>query len=230
MYACREKGCVGVYQADLDEYVTRVMIRWLSLPETAEQLAASGDSEKAALARADLERANAEHADLLRSAKRGAVSLALAEAMEQEIMARIADARQQVADAELPPLLQGLVGEQAERGWADLTIPQRRQVIADVADIRVRRVGRHGNQLVPVRDRIEWRWLIGPGAGADIPSADERIEAHFEARAARLAERRGRVMHLLAEGWTRQEIAAELGISYHTVKKDIAGGRSVAAP
>jgi DNA invertase Pin-like site-specific DNA recombinase len=226
MYACREKGCTGIYESDLDEYVTKVMIRWLSLPETAEQLAADGDSEKAMLARADLERANAEHADLLRTAKRGGLSLVLAEAMEQEIMARIADAKKQIADAEVPPLLQGLVGEQAERGWAGLTIPQRRQVIADVADIRVRRVGRHGNQLVPVRDRVEWHWLTGPGAGADVPDAAERIEAHFAARAAHYADRRARVMHLRAEGWTRQEIAAELGISVHTVKKDVDANRN----
>jgi DNA invertase Pin-like site-specific DNA recombinase len=230
MYACRERGCVGVYESDLDDYVTRVMIRWLSLPETAEQLAANGDSEKAALARADLERANAEHADLLRSAKRGGVSLALAEAMEQEIMARITDAKQQVADAELPPLLQDLVGEQAERGWAGLTIPQRRQVIADVADIRVCRVGRQGNQQVPVRDRIEWHWLIGPGAGEDAPDAVGRIEAHFAARAAQLADRRARVMYLRGEGRTRQEIAAELGISVHTVQKDISRGSLAKVP
>ena len=230
MYACRERGCVGVYESDLDDYVTRVMIRWLSLPETAEQLAANGDSGKAALARAELDRASSEHADLLRSAKRGGVSLAMAEAMEQEIMARIAGAKQQIADAEVPPLLQGLVGEQAERGWADLTIPQRRQVIADVADIRVCRVGRQGNQQVPVRDRIEWRWLIGPGAGEDAPDAADRIKAHFAARAARLADRRARVMHLRSEGWTRQEIAAELGISVPTVQKDINRGSLPKAP
>jgi DNA invertase Pin-like site-specific DNA recombinase len=229
MYACRERGCVGIYENDLDEYVTKVMIRWLSLPDTAKQLAANGDRGKAALARADLERANAEHADLLRSAKRGGVSLALAEAMEQEILTRIADAKQQIADAEAPPLLQGLVGEQAGQGWAGLTIPQRRQVIADVADIRVRRVGRSGNQQVPVRDRVEWHWLIGPGAGEDTPSAAERIEAHFAARAARYADRRAKVMHLRGEGWTRQEIAAELGISVHTVKKDVDVNRNLTA-
>jgi site-specific DNA recombinase len=221
MYTCREKSCATIYERDLDEYVSRVMIRWLSLPETAAQLAANGDSEKAALARAELDKAEAEHADLLRSAKRGGVSLALAEAMEAEILARIGEARQRIADAEVPPLLQGLVGEQAERGWASLTIPQRRQVIAYVADIRVHPVGRHGNQLVPVRDRVEWRWLTGPGAGDDTESTGERIEAHFADRAARLAGRRAKVMHLRAEGWTRPEIAAELGISAHTVKKDI---------
>jgi hypothetical protein len=72
-----------------------------------------------------------------------------------------------------------------------------------------------------VRDRVEWRWLTGPGAGDDIESTGERIEAHFADRAARLAGRRAKVMHLRAEGWTRPEIAAELGISAHTVKKDI---------
>jgi DNA invertase Pin-like site-specific DNA recombinase len=225
MYTCIEKSCVGIYESDLNEFVTKVMIRWLSLPETAEQLAANGDSEKAALARAELDRANAEHADLIGSARRGGVSLALAEAMEREILARIEDARQRIAGAEVPPLLRGLVGEQAEQGWEDLTIPQRRQVIASVADIRVHPVGRHGNRLIPVRDRVEWRWLIGPAAGDDTADIEERIAAHYAARAAQLADRRAKVMHLCAEGWTRREIADELGVSIHTVKKDIATGR-----
>ena len=225
MYTCRDRNCLGIYESELDEYVTKVMIRWLSLPETAEQLAANGDTGKAALARAELDRAEAEHADLLRSAKRGGISLALAEAMEAEILTRLEEARQRVTDAEVPPLLQDLVGEQAERGWADLTVPQRRQVITYVADIRVHPVGRHGNQLVPVRDRVEWRWLTGPGAGDDTASIDDRIEAHFTARATRYADRRAKVMHLRAQGWTQREIAAEVGISVSMVKKDIAASR-----
>lgn len=225
MYTCRDRACVGIYQGQLEEYVSEVMVRWLALPETAAQLAVNGDSAKAELARGDLDRAESEHAELIRSARRGELTAALAAAMEAEILARAADARQRIADAEVPPLLRHLIGPGARKGWEALTIPQRRQVIAHVADIRVCKVGRHGNQQVPVRDRVEWRWLIGPDTAQAGDSADERIRAHFDARAAQLAERREKAAHLHAEGLTRQEIAAELGTSVHTVKKDLAAYR-----
>jgi site-specific DNA recombinase len=228
VYTCKEKTCVGVYVGDLEEYVTEVMIRWLSHPETAAQLAAGGNSEAAALAHADLDRANAEHGELLRSAKRGAITLAMAEAMEQEILKRVEDARQRIKDASAPPILKGLIGEQAADGWDELSVPQRRQVIAAVADIRVHRVGRHGRRQIPARDRVEWRWLTGPGAGDaadDDGTVDERIRAQYAARAAELAARQAKAAHLSASGWTRPMIAAELGISVSTVGKDLAASR-----
>src|SRR5262249_9658625 len=154
-----------------------------------------------------------EHDELLRSAKRGAISLALAQAMEQEILKRIEDARQRIDDATTPPVLQGLIGKQAADGWAELTVPQRRQGIAAVADIRVHQVGRHGNQHIPVPDRIEWRWLTGPGAGEDNSDVDERIRQHYATRAAQLAERRAKVAHMRAAGVSRAQIARELGLS-----------------
>jgi DNA invertase Pin-like site-specific DNA recombinase len=225
-YTCKEKSCTGAYVRDFEEYVTEVMIRWLSHPETAAQLAGNGDSEAAALAHADLDRANAEHGELLRAAKRGAITLAMAEAMEQEILKRIEDARQRIEDAAAPPVLQGLIGEQAADGWDQLTVPQRRQVIAAVADIRLHRVGRSGPRQVPLRDRVEWKWLLGPGAGQDDTGVDERIQAHYAAREAQLTQRRAKVAHLRATGWTRPMIARELGISVSLVGKDIAASRN----
>jgi DNA invertase Pin-like site-specific DNA recombinase len=222
VYTCKDRACVGVFVSDLEDYVTEVMIRWLSQPETAAQLAGNGDAEALKLAHADLDRANAEHGELLRSAKRGGLTLVMAEAMEQEILKRIEDAKQRIEDATIPPVLQGVIGEQATDGWAALTVPQRRQVIAAVADIRVHRVGRHGNQQIPVRDRVEWRWLIGPGAGEDAGRPEDRIQAHYAARKAQYAERRAKVAHLRAEGWSRAEIAAEVGLSVSAVAKDIA--------
>jgi site-specific DNA recombinase len=222
VYTCKEKSCVGIYVGVLEEYVNEVMIRWLSHPETAAQLAGNGDSEAAALAHADLDRANAEHGELLRAAKRGRITLAMAEAMEQEILKRIEDARQRIDDAAAPPVLKGLIGEQAADGWDALTVPQRRQVIAAVADIRVHPVGRHGARQVPPRDRVEWKWLIGPGAGQEDTGVDERIRAHHAAQAARLAERRAKVAHLRASGLSRAEVAAELGLTVSTVARDLA--------
>jgi site-specific DNA recombinase len=226
LYTCKEKSCVGIYVGDLEEYVTEVMIRWLSHPQTASQLADDGDPEAVKLARADLDHANADHGELLRAAKRGSITLAMAEAMEQEILKRIEDARQRIDAAATPPVLQGLIGEQAADGWGQLTVPQRRQVIAAVADIRIHQVGRRGPRQVPMRDRVEWKWLLGAGAGQDDTGVDERIQAHYAAREAQLTQRRAKVAHLRATGWTRPMIARELGISVSLVGKDIAASRN----
>jgi site-specific DNA recombinase len=224
-YSCKNRSCVGIYVSELEDFVTEVMIRWLSDPQTAEQLASDGDTAAAAQARADLERANAEHLELIADAKRGRITPGLAAAMEPPILARITEAKQRIQDAEIPPILQGNVGPGAENGWKALTIPQRRQMIAAAADIRLHRAGRHGSRALPVRDRVEWRWLLGPGAGSDAAEVEEMIRAHYAAEAGRLAERRQKAAHLRAEGWSRQEIAAELGVSVHTVKKDITVAR-----
>ena len=222
IYTCKEKSCTGIYVSDLEDYVTEVMIRWLSHPETATQLAGNGDREALKLAHADLDRANAEHGDLLRSAKRRRITLAMAEAMEHEILERIDDARRRIEDAAAPAVLQGLIGEQAADGWDELTVPQRRQVIAAVADIRLHRVGRHGRRQVPARDRVEWKWLLGPGAGQEDTGVGERIRAHYAAQAGRMADRRAKVAHLRASGLSRADIAHELGLTVSTVARDTA--------
>ncbi len=225
VYACRERACTGIYQPDLDEYVEKVMVAWLSDPATAAALQRGGDVPALELARADAEKARAELADWRRDAERGEITLAGYKAFEKGAMARITDAEEREHAASVPPILAGRIGPAAAAGWDALSIEVRRQMIAAVADIRVRKVGRHGNRSIPAADRVEWRWLTGDAAGiTDEPAWDveERVRA---AEAARLAARREKVMHLRDGGWTRAEIAAEMGMTVATVKKDITASR-----
>jgi site-specific DNA recombinase len=90
------------------------------------------------------------------------VSATIATLDEQRLQEAIAEAEQRVQDATLPQVLRGNIGPQAKAGWYALDLESKRQIIRTVADIRVRRVGRGGNRQVPMQDRVEWRWLLGP--------------------------------------------------------------------
>jgi hypothetical protein len=163
-YSCRERSCVGIPVAGLDEYVEQVIVAWLSDPATAADLAeTTGDSAAARQARGDAERGRAELQQLYADVKAGLVSSRLATIDETRLLAAIGDAEWRVQEATLPPVLVGNVGPQARAGWDALDIDARRLIIRTVADIRVRRVGR--GWKVPVRDRVEWRWLLTDGNG-----------------------------------------------------------------
>jgi site-specific DNA recombinase len=142
------------------------MIRWLSDPDVAADLTRGDDSAAAALARGDLERFRGELADLYRDAKAGRVSPVIATASEKGLQERIHDAEQQVQAASLPPVLRGRIGPQARAGWEALDLEVKRQIIRVVADIRVQAVGRGGHRggPTPAKDRVTWRWLLGPDA------------------------------------------------------------------
>jgi len=165
MYVCRDRACIGIYQPDLDAYVERVMVAWLSEPDVVADLTAGEDSAAAKQARADAEQGRAELQQLYRDIKAATVSATIGTMSERRLQAAIAEAEQRVQDATVPQVLRGNVGPQAKASWYALDLETKRQIIRTVADIRVHRVGRGGgNKQVPVKDRVEWQWLLGPEA------------------------------------------------------------------
>jgi site-specific DNA recombinase len=177
-YFCKDRSCVGIPAEMLDAYAETVMVRWLSDPAVVADLTRAEDSAAAAQARGDVEQLRAELAALYRDAKAGRVSPVIATATETGLKERIDEAEQRVQAATLPPVLRGNIGPQAEAGWAALDMEVKRQMIRVVADIRVRKVGRgHHNGHrgpVPARDRVEWRWLLGPAV-----EPAEGVEQHL---------------------------------------------------
>lgn len=226
MYWCTNKACVGIYADVLDDYVEKVMVRWLSNPDVVADLTRVDDSAAASQARADIEQQRAGLATLYRDVKAGRIDPVIATEAKAGYKERIEEAEQRIQAATLPPVLRGNIGAQARSGWDALDVGVKRQIIAAVADIRLLKVGRHGNRAVPVQARVSWRWLLGPHEGAeDGDGADQTIRAHRDAEAERLVERRAKAAHLRDEGWTREMIAEELKVSVHTVKKDITAAR-----
>ncbi len=162
IYFCPNRSCVGVTAAALDDYVERVVVRWLSSPRVAADLARTGDTAAAAQARADAERDRAQLQQLYRDVKGGAVSATIATLEEKRLLEAVGEAEGRAQAAALPPVLVGNIGPQAQAGWDALDFEGKRLIIRTIADIRVRRVGR--SRRVPVQDRVEWTWLLGPAS------------------------------------------------------------------
>lgn len=221
-YSCRDRVCVGIDAVDLDDYVEEVMIRWLSDPDAMAELTRVDDSAAAAQARGDAEQLRAQLAELYQDAAAGRVSPTIATTTEKGLLSRIDEAEQRIQAATLPPVLRGNIGAQAAAGWAALDVEVKRQIIQAVAEIRIHPVGRRaGAHQVPVGLRVEWRWLLGSLAAQEVPDNAVAIEEYFAARRSRFADRQATVARMKDAGLTRQEIADEIGVSVHTVKKII---------
>jgi site-specific DNA recombinase len=221
-YACREKACVGVPLADLDSYVEKVIVRWLSDPATAADLTQGEDNSAAAKqARADVERGRAELQQLYADVKAGTVSARLGTIEEQRLLAQIEADERRVQEMTLPAVLVGNIGPQAQTGWDELEMSAKRLIVRTVADIKVHRVG-GGYRRIPVQERVEWRWLLGdepdqvPPARGFVPIADRLtlrvIAANGPVLQAELPQRLDlgrssiqRSVHRLAQrGWVTQ--------------------------
>lgn len=143
----------------------RAVVAWLSLPETAEMLSAlSGGDEQAATARAEAARLRAELEDWRKLAERGEVTAMSFVRAEKGLMRQIAEQEALAAEADIPPVLRGMVGPHAmTRRWAELgdEVARKREIIRVVADIKLLRAGKGTRQAFGAH-RLQWRWLLGP--------------------------------------------------------------------
>jgi hypothetical protein len=81
--------------------------------------------------------------------------------------AQIAEQEAIAAEAGIPPVLRGMVGEHAIERWAEIgdEVARKREIIRTVADIRLLRAGKGVRRQPFGAHRLEWRWLLGPDAG-----------------------------------------------------------------
>jgi hypothetical protein len=194
-YVCTGRGCsTAIRQGDLDQYVERVLTGWLTEPTVFDRLTAGDQSPDVAQARAEFARVSVELEELRQGGESGAVSVSTLMRVEPALLARLGRAEQALRQATMPPVLIDVIGPGAPARWRALEMPQKRALLAAVADVRVRPIGRGNAPLVPVRDRVEWRWLIGeqataggPPDVADLPTIDG---AYLRAASDRLLVRR----------------------------------------
>lgn len=164
VYSCLRRRCAAVKAEFLDEYVQRVVVAWLSLPETGEMLSAlSGGDEQAAHARAEAARLRAELEDWRKLGEEGEVSAIAYARAEKGLTAQIAEHEARAQEAGIPPVLRGMVGEHAARKWAELgdEVAVKREIIRTVADIKLLRAGKGTRQPFGAH-RLEWTWRFGP--------------------------------------------------------------------
>ena len=160
VYSCLRRRCAAVKAEFLDEYVQRAVVAWLMLPETGEMLSAlSGGDEKAAQARAEVDRLRGELEDWRKLAEVGDVTAISFARAEKGLTGQIAEHEARAQEAGVPPVLRGMLGEHAARKWAELgdEVAVKREIIRVVADIRLLRAGKGSRQPFGAH-RLEWRW------------------------------------------------------------------------
>jgi len=154
-YQCR--GCYASISADaLDELARRMVDAYLAREDVLRHLAASrADDPEVAAARAEVARLRAK-LDEWRALRDSGEAEPLDYVKAVKPLRRmLADAQAQADTAALPSILRSWNGD-----WDD--IPRARQVVAAVADIRLKRLGK--GRRAPAHERVVWRWLIGPDA------------------------------------------------------------------
>ncbi|WP_018791547.1 recombinase family protein [Salinispora arenicola] len=165
VYSCLHKRCAAVKAEFLDEYVQRTVVAWLSRPDVYDILtAASATDEEVAHARAEAQRLRGELEDWRKLGEEGEVTAIAYARAERGLLAQIAEHEQRAADAGIPAVLRGRIGDQAVTAWQELgdDIPVKREIIRTVADIKLLRAGFKGERRTFGRHRLDWTWKFGP--------------------------------------------------------------------
>ncbi|HKS99815.1 MAG TPA: recombinase family protein [Rugosimonospora sp.] len=168
MYSCLRRRCAAVNADVLDEYVQRVVVAWLALPETGRMLdQLSGGDEQVTRARAEAARLRAELEEYKKLAEIGEIKATDYARFSRGLEAQIAEQEALAAEAGIPPVLRGMVGPHAMISWAALgdEVARKREIIRLVADIKLRQAGKGTRQAFGAH-RLDWQWRLGPAPDA----------------------------------------------------------------
>lgn len=158
-YRCADGRHVHRRAADVDHYVTEVVLARLAQPDAAEVFATPCDGvdvtalrAEAAVVRARLDQVAAEFAD------DDAITPGQMRTMTERLRARLAGVEQAIADAgresALTPLLDA--GD-IRAAWGAMSRSQRRGVVSTLIEVRLRRPGRGARVFDPDTVEIAWR-------------------------------------------------------------------------
>ncbi|MDQ3480686.1 MAG: recombinase family protein [Actinomycetota bacterium] len=155
-YRCADRSCVSRNRADLDAFVTALVIERLSRPDAAVLLAPTDDNARKAASevaelRARLDNAADDYAD-------GTIDREQFHRITERLRPRLdaAQARARVVDSS--PLLNGLAGaEDVPAAWDSLPLSRRRGVVDLLLTVRVLRTRPGARVFDPECVRIEWK-------------------------------------------------------------------------
>lgn len=155
-YRCEDR-CASILADDLDIFVRAVIDGYLAREDVQAFLAAGqGDNGEAVAARGEVAKLREELEDWRKLADAGEVTPLDYARFSKALRGRIEDAEQWAEDASISPVIP------REVDWSDLAIA--RQVIAALAEIRLKPIGKGGQRLAHASKRVTWRWIIGPDA------------------------------------------------------------------
>jgi DNA invertase Pin-like site-specific DNA recombinase len=167
-YACRDRNCVRIDEADLDQHVAAEVLAWFARPQVRERIRAAeaiGNAELDA-ARRELAKTEASLEGWRDQARRGLITPESFAAIEPGVVEARDAARARVAELSVPPLARFLTdgaGDLAAR-WDGAPVSARRAFIRAFAAVTVGRSPSAGHRVDPEqRVRIEYNTPPGPG-------------------------------------------------------------------
>lgn len=162
-YMCSGQSCATILMGELDDFVTRVVVGYLSRERVHEHLMrADGDTE-IAKKRGEAERLRHEIETWRQLGEQGADAVTVLRSVES-LTARAKALDEEIQARALPPVLRGRTGAALPDLWEGLDLTVKREIIRACADVRIKSVGK-GRRNVPLdENRVTWRWLVGPDA------------------------------------------------------------------
>jgi site-specific DNA recombinase len=175
-YTCRPHGCVKVPKAATDEFVERMTRAALADPEIYGRLRKAGETTDRQVQEARNEVATLKERlrEWRSSGARGQTSPDSLREIEAELVPMIEEAQRRADHVPLSPALRPFVEPGADIGarWAAATLQARRDVIRDLAEVRI------STALKPRRGWDFWRlrdsrWIDDTRTWGDIWTAEE---------------------------------------------------------
>lgn len=161
-YACRDRNCVAIDQADLDSYVTAEVLAVLARPKTWKRLVAAGAQGNAELdtARAVLAALQADYDSTLSLFAKGSISATAFAAVEPGKLAVLEAARKRVSELEAPAPLRFMLDGPADLAarWNAAPVSARRQAISALVRVQVGKSASAGHRVPPAK-RVQIDWL-----------------------------------------------------------------------
>jgi len=144
-------------QDHVDRLVTEVILRRLSKPDVTDLLAAQDDGA-AAEARREAAALRARLEGFYDAAASGEITPAALARVEGGILTQISEAERRAVAATVPAVLLDVAGKPDVRGrWAALSMPQRREIITTLVEVRILPTKRGQKIFDPESVRIQWR-------------------------------------------------------------------------
>ncbi|WP_299956698.1 recombinase family protein [uncultured Modestobacter sp.] len=159
-YLCTDGFHVSRLEEKVDELVQGVTVARLQRPDVLAVLADDGD-ETVATALAEAREKRARLDGFYDAAASGELTPAALARIEARLLPEIDEAERRAQRATVPAVVAGTAGPDAAARWAELTLPQRREVIDTLMTVRVHPTGRGVRTFRPEDVEIVWKGAVG---------------------------------------------------------------------
>jgi DNA invertase Pin-like site-specific DNA recombinase len=163
-YICDAKFCVARKTWAVDELITKLVIARLNRPDAADLFTTPenhDDLDELAALRARLD-------TFYDAAAAGEITATALARIETKLLAEITALEHRSRTANVPTVLYDMIGN-AEAVWEQLSMPQRREVIKTLLDVKLLRSYRGARTLQPESVVVTWH----SGSAAAVPSAQD---------------------------------------------------------